>query len=208
MYGYRRPGILNMVTALTAAMSDRTPVVAISGEVPTSWEGMGASGCLRRGDRRHLRAAQGVTGLSVSMSAPAVVPHHLRHAVTIALTERMPTHISVPIDVQHAEIDASWQPIEADLISPEIVDERSLAELAATLAKPDHQRIVILAGPGWLTPTAPIDCAHLPSGSTSRWPRRCPEGLIAETHPLALGVFGYGGSRWATDAILSPISTS
>lgn len=203
--GIGGPGILNMVTALTAAMSDRTPVVAISGEVPTSWEGMGGFQDASGAAIDDISVLRRVTGLSVSMSAPAVVPHHLRHAVTIALTERMPTHISVPIDVQHAEIDASWQPIEADLISPEIVDERSLAELAATLAKPDHQRIVILAGPG-------VAYAHgadrlrafaerfdIPVATTLSG-----KGLIAETHPLALGVFGYGGSRWATDAILSP----
>ena len=29
------------------------------------------------------------------------------------------------------------------------------------------------------------------------------EGRDPEDHPLALGVFGYGGSRWATEAILS-----
>ena len=104
-----------MVTALTAAMSDHTPVVAIDGAVPSVVGGHGASGCLRRGDRRHLRAAQ-VTGLSVSMSAPAVVPHHLRRAVTIALTERMPTHISVRSTFGTPD-RRLVTPIEADLIS-------------------------------------------------------------------------------------------
>ena len=28
------------------------------------------------------------------------------------------------------------------------------------------------------------------------------KGVFPEDHPLALGVFGYGGSRWATEAIL------
>ena len=40
-FGIGGPGILNMATALAAAKADRTPVLAISGEVPRSWEGMG-----------------------------------------------------------------------------------------------------------------------------------------------------------------------
>ena len=27
------------------------------------------------------------------------------------------------------------------------------------------------------------------------------KGLVSEDHPLSLGVFGYGGSRWALDAV-------
>jgi acetolactate synthase-1/2/3 large subunit len=40
-FGIGGPGILNMTTALAAALADRTPVLAISGEVARSWEGMG-----------------------------------------------------------------------------------------------------------------------------------------------------------------------
>lgn len=29
------------------------------------------------------------------------------------------------------------------------------------------------------------------------------KGVLPEDHPLALGVFGYGGNRWATEALLS-----
>ena len=30
------------------------------------------------------------------------------------------------------------------------------------------------------------------------------KGILPEDHPLSLGVFGYGGSRWATEAVLDP----
>src|SRR5438552_476161 len=30
------------------------------------------------------------------------------------------------------------------------------------------------------------------------------KGVLPEDHPLSLGVFGYGGARWATEAILDP----
>ena len=40
-FGIGGPGVLNMTTALAAARADRSPVLAISGEVARSWEGMG-----------------------------------------------------------------------------------------------------------------------------------------------------------------------
>ena len=35
------PGITNMVTAIAAACTDQSPVMVISGQVPTDWEGRG-----------------------------------------------------------------------------------------------------------------------------------------------------------------------
>ena len=35
------PGITNMVTAVAAACSDQSPVLVISGQVPSAWEGCG-----------------------------------------------------------------------------------------------------------------------------------------------------------------------
>lgn len=202
--GIGGPGVLNMVTPLTAAMSDRTPVLAISGEVARSWEGMGGFQDASGAAIDDISVLRGVTGLSVSLSSAAVVPHHLRHALTQALTRRMPVHLSVPVDVQRAEIDATWLPLESDLISPAIVDERALKKLAMTLAAPDHELIVILAGPGVLHAGGVDELRRfaerfdVPVATTLSG-----KGLIADGHPLALGVFGYGGSRWAIDAIRS-----
>lgn len=202
--GIGGPGILNMTTALAAAVADRTPVLAISGEVPRSWEGMGgfqdASGAALD-DTGVLRV---LTGLSLSTSSSTVVPHHLRHAVTYALARRIPVHLSIPVDVQKADTDASWTPIDHELATPEIVDERALSDVAATLAASDHQRIVILAGPGMADSGGVSQLRSfaerfdVPVATTLSG-----KGLIPDDHPCALGVFGYGGSHWAIDAIRS-----
>jgi acetolactate synthase-1/2/3 large subunit len=42
-FGIGGPGILNMTTALAAARADRTPVLAVSGEVPTPGRASAAS---------------------------------------------------------------------------------------------------------------------------------------------------------------------
>jgi acetolactate synthase-1/2/3 large subunit len=200
-FGIGGPGVLNMTTALAAARADRSPVLAVSGEVARSWEGMGgfqdASGAALD-DVGVLRA---ITAESLSVSSLAVVPHHLRHAVTTATTRRMPVHLSVPVDVQRADIDAAWSPVPTGVSAPRVVDDDALARLTELLGGA-HQRIVLLAGPGVDHAGATDDLRRfaerfeIPVATTLSG-----KGILPEDHALSLGVFGYGGSRWAIDAV-------
>jgi acetolactate synthase-1/2/3 large subunit len=67
-----------------------------------------------------------------------------------------------------------------------------------------NQRIIVLAGPGVLHAhgidalQAFVERFDIPVATTLSG-----KGLIPHGHPLARGVFGYGGSRWAIDAIRS-----
>lgn len=202
--GIGGPGILNMTTALAAARADRSPVLAISGEVARSWEGMGGFQDASGAAIDDIDALKPITGLSLSLSSRAVVPHHLRHAITYAFTRRSPAHLSVPVDVQKAEIEAAWQPVPESLRSGRFVDQSALERAVGLLNAPDNQNIVVLAGPGVLHAQgtgalrAFAERFDIPVATTLSG-----KGLIPETHPLALGVFGYGGSRWAIDAIRS-----
>lgn len=203
-FGIGGPGVLNMVTALAAARADRSPVLAISGEVSRSWEGMGGFQDASGAGLDDLDALRRITDLSLSTSSRAVVPHHLRHAVTHALTRRMPVHLSVPVDVQKAEIDAGWLPVGPSLANHKAVDEESLNDAVQLLNGADHRTIVLLAGPG-VQHAGGVEALrafaerfHIPVATTLSG-----KGLISDDHPLALGVFGYGGSRWAIDAIRS-----
>jgi acetolactate synthase-1/2/3 large subunit len=203
-FGIGGPGIFNMTTALAAAKMDRTPVLAISGEVARSWEGMGGFQDASGAALDDVDVLTRVTGLSLSMSSRAVVPHHLRHAITHALTRRSPAHLSVPVDVQKAEIDSAWQPVPESLWSARFVDENALEKAVALLDAPQNQKIIVLAGPGVLHAQgtdalrAFAERFEIPVATTLSG-----KGLISENHPLALGVFGYGGSRWAIEGICS-----
>jgi acetolactate synthase I/II/III large subunit len=203
-FGIGGPGVLNMTTALAAARADRTPVLAISGEVARSWEGMGGFQDASGAGIDDIDVLERVTGLSVSLSSRAVVPHHLRHAITYAFTRRSPVHLSVPVDVQKAEIDSAWKPVPDSLRSARFVDEGALGGAFDLLNGAGNQKIIVLAGPGVLHARG-IDALRafaerfeIPVATTLSG-----KGLIPESHPLALGVFGYGGSRWAIDAIRS-----
>ncbi len=202
-FGIGGPGVLNMTTALAAANTDRSSVLAISGEVARSWEGMGGFQDASVAGIDDIDILQRVTGLSISMSSSAVVPRHLRHAITYAFTRRSPAHLSVPVDVQKTQIHEEWQPIPAGLLSSQIMDEHAFALAVGLLNNPETRNIIVLAGPGVKGP-GPNDLLQfaerfdIPVATTLSG-----KGIIPEGHPLALGVFGYGGSRWAIDAIRS-----
>jgi acetolactate synthase I/II/III large subunit len=202
--GIGGPGILNMVTALAGAKADRSPVLAISGEVARSWEGMGGFQDASGAGLDDIDVLERVTGLSLSVSSRAVVPHHLRHAITHAFTRRTPVHLSVPVDVQKAQIDSDWQPVPESLKAARALDEYALDAAVDLLNAAGHQNIIVLAGPGVLHSGGAealqsfAERFDIPVATTLSG-----KGLIPDSHPLALGVFGYGGSRWAIDAICS-----
>lgn len=203
-FGIGGPGVLNMVTALAAARADRSPVLAISGEVARSWEGMGGFQDASGAAIDDLDVLKPVTGLSLSLTSRAVVPHHLRHAITDALTQRRPVHLSVPVDVQRAEIDAPWQPVPDALVRHRAVDDDAFGRVVEAVGTDDEHTVVLLAGPGVLADGGPeallafAERFDIPVATTLSG-----KGAIREDHPLALGVFGYGGSRWAIEGIRS-----
>ena len=203
-FGIGGPGVLNMVTALTSAGLDRSSLIAISGEVPRSWEGMGGFQDGSAGGVDDIDVLKPVTGLSISCSSGGVVPQHLRNAITHATTQRCPVHLSIPVDVQKSDIEHSWTPVPDSLCSARIIDDHALANVVSLLNDPENQNIVILAGPGVLD-SGGVEALQrfaerfdIPVATTLLG-----KGIIADDHPLSLGVFGYGGSRWAIDSILS-----
>lgn len=199
------PGIFNMVTALASASADRTPVLAISGEVARSWEGMGGFQDASGAAIDDISVLKPIAGLSVSVSSAGVAPHHLRHAITEATVRRQPVHLSVPVDIQKTVTEATWSNVPDALLHPRFIDDDALDRLFAELTGEDPPRnIVVLAGPGVIHSDGTealrrfVERFDIPVATTL-----AAKGAIAEDHPLALGVFGYGGSRWAIDAIRS-----
>ena len=147
-FGIGGPGVLNMTTALAAASTDRSSVLAISGEVSRSWEGMGGFQDASHAGIDDIDILQRVTGLSLSMSSAAVVPRHLRHAINYAFTRRSPVHLSVPVDVQKAEIGEEWRTIPTSLLAAKFIDEQALAAAVGLLNNSETRNIIVLAGQG------------------------------------------------------------
>lgn len=205
--GIGGPGVLNMATAVAAVRAERLPMLIIGGEVPTHLSGLGGfqdSGS--DSPTNDLNTLSTLTALSLSVGAPNLLSHHLRRCISTALSERAPVHLSVPTDILTAEINEEWVPIPDTLLRPYHVDDYAFHHAIQAFAPDDPARnVVILAGDG-------VRCAggvaalqafaerfDIPVATTLPG-----KGILPEDHPLSLGVFGYGGSRWATDAILSP----
>lgn len=202
-FGIGGPGVLNMTTALVAAGADRSQVLVVSGEVPRSWEGIGGFQDASGAAVDDIGMLKSVTGLSISVSSPNVLAHHLRHAMTHAFTQRRPAHLSIPVDVQKAPVDGDWRPVPEELSHPHFIDEAAFDRLVAVLSgKSAPRNVVFLAGPGvtyaggcelLLSVAERFD---IPVATTLSG-----KGIVPEDHPLALGVFGYGGSSWAINAL-------
>jgi acetolactate synthase-1/2/3 large subunit len=207
-FGIGGPGIFNMVTALAAARADRSAVLAITGEVPTDIEGRGGFEDASGAALDDVSVLRPVTAESLSISSPASLEPDLRTAALTALRERSPVHLSVPLDVQRAELDASWSRLPGASYRPLFLDSEALAAALAVFepsADETVANVIILAGAGVGHARAEPALAavaerfEIPVASTL-----LAKGVRSEDHPLSLGVFGYGGSRWATDAILDP----
>ena len=207
-FGIGGPGAFNMVTALAAARVDRSAVLAISGEVPTDREGRGSFQDASGAALDDVSVLKPVTAESLSVGSPGLLDGDLRTAALTALRDHFPVHLSVPLDVQRAEVKTTWTRLPEAAYRPQFVDEAALgdavevfrADIGATAAN-----VVILAGIGVRQSGAEealiafAERFEIPVATTLP-----AKGSLPEDHPLSLGVFGYGGSRWATEAILDP----
>jgi acetolactate synthase I/II/III large subunit len=204
------PGISNMATAVSAARSDGSPVLVISGQVATSLEGRGAFQDDSAGTAVDDTAALAPLAVSSQQVVePHLIGHHLRHALaTMLAAPRGPAHLVVPVDVQRAEVSAPPPPTVADRYAPRLCDREGLRRVLEVLApadSPGPERVVVLAGSGVDRSGAGPELRRfaerfsIPVATTLR-----AKGVLAEDHDLSLGVYGYAGTRHAIEAILDP----
>jgi acetolactate synthase I/II/III large subunit len=203
------PGITNMVTAVAAARTDSSPIMVISGQVPTDWEGRGGFQDSSPAALNDVEILKPLAISSLAVETPHLVPHHLRASLTKMLAGAQgPVHISLPTDIQRAEIQAPWRKLDESVSAPRFVDRHAIERLWRVLAPPEPApapvKILALAGAGVEKSGATTDLItfaerfEIPVATTLR-----AKGVFPEDHRLSLGVFGYAGHRAAIDAILS-----
>ena len=207
-FGIGGPGILNMATALASARSDRSTVLAVSGEVPVSWEGRGGFQDATGPGLDDMVVLRTICQMSVRVESASMLDHQLRALLLHALARKAPVHLSIPKDLQTESQPGAWTPLPASVYVPSTVDGDALDRLLGLFAPAEGEapaNVVVIAGPGvrWSGVSgALVEFAErwdVPVATTLG-----AKGVMPEDHPLALGVFGYGGSRWATEAVLDP----
>ncbi len=191
------PGATNLVTGIANAYMDSSPIIALTGQVPSS--GTNTSYMIGRDAFQEadiIGITTPITKHNFQLQEAAEIPKTVKTAFYIATTGRPgPVLIDMPKNVQTevAEIDFSngiqirgYKP----QTNPHPLQIRKAAELLAEAEKP-----VILAGGGVITSDASpelLQTAELlmaPVATTFMG-----KGAFPETHPLSLGSIGMHGN--------------
>jgi acetolactate synthase-1/2/3 large subunit len=193
------PGATNTVTGLANALMDSTPLVVISGQVPTALIGNDA---FQEADV--VGITRPVTKHNYLVKSIRELPQILRNAFHIAQTGRPgPVVVDIPKDIQKATLENYAYPDEPDLPSYRVQVSASPERImeAWDLIR-NSKRPLIYAGGGVINANAADDLflfatrANIPVTTTLMG-----LGAFPETHPLALLMLGMHGTIYANKAV-------
>ncbi|HID65212.1 MAG TPA: biosynthetic-type acetolactate synthase large subunit, partial [Anaerolineae bacterium] len=192
------PGATNLVTGIATAYIDSSPVVAITGQVPTSLIGKDA---FQEVDITGITLP--VTKHNYLVTDINELAMTIKEAFYIARTGRPgPVLIDIAKDVQAAELEYE-EPAEVSLpgYQPAPAGNSRQVEQAAHLIN-QAENPLILAGHGVILAGAEVELrqlaekAHVPVVTTLLGVSALPE-----THPLCLGMGGMHGEAYANKAL-------
>ncbi|NMN94010.1 thiamine pyrophosphate-binding protein [Antrihabitans stalactiti] len=185
------PGSTNLLTGLYDAKLDGAPVVAISGQVPSTVRGRGAFQDL------DLAAVFRDVALStVTIESGSAHAELAATSVKRALDGRGVTHLVLPDEVQDQPSDAPAMAPTGRLadwaIAPPVGPLARALETIRTARRP-----VIIVGQGARGAAEEVrelaELLHAPVLTTFR-----AKGLVPDTHPLGAGVLGRSGTPVAS----------
>jgi acetolactate synthase-1/2/3 large subunit len=202
------PGAFNLFSGLAVAMSDSYPMLAITGYASLDWSGKGSlnetSGLNRTPDSRKMfKATTKGSWLLTDISKTMDV---VEKAVNLAFEGRPgPVHIHVPENLMHHGVEVTNYRDLRLKVRPVRPDRARAAEIADHLADAfaSNKKVVVLAGFGAIRSGAEaevrrlIERFQLPLLTTLDG-----KGIVAESHPLAVGVFCDSGHASAWKAFL------
>ena len=193
------PGATNLVTGIATAMMDSSPLVCITGQVPSRLIGYDA---FQETD---------ITGITLPITkhnylvtrAEDIMPA-LREAFYLARSGRPgPVLVDITKDAQQAAIDWAWDdtPIQLRGYRPrQAAGGDALAQAAGLIRA--AQRPVILAGNGVLQSGAMEElCAFAELTDTPVALTLLGLGAFPASHRLSLGMMGMHGEAWVNHAI-------
>ncbi|MDI6820465.1 MAG: biosynthetic-type acetolactate synthase large subunit [Candidatus Hodarchaeaceae archaeon] len=191
------PGATNLTTGILNAYMDSSPVIAISGQVPSSMLGTDA---FQEADMLSIMLPISKHNFIVHRAED--VPRVVRLAFKIATTGRPgPVHIDMPKDAQAKEVDveipAEVEYTKSPKLEPSIEQVRRAVNLLVQAKRP-----LIFAGGGVIWSGASSEVLTLAEMlgapvATSLLGK----GAIPEDHPLALGMLGMHGRMAANIAV-------
>ncbi|MGB5756456.1 MAG: thiamine pyrophosphate-dependent enzyme [Acidimicrobiales bacterium] len=192
-FGIAGPGSTNLLTGLYDAKEDRAPVLAISGQVPSSVKGRGAF------QDTDLEGAFGtVARFSETIHATSDHAEMATLAMKTAVVERDVSHLILPDEIQHLPVgdDVMAGGPEGRTGSREISPPADdVARAAAMLAAAKRPMIIVGNGArGQMGEVIELaERLGAPVATTFKG-----KGLIADDHRLGCGVMGRSGTPVAS----------
>jgi len=193
------PGACNLVTGITDAFIDSNPLVAVTGQVPTT-----AIGGDSFQEADIVGITMPITKYNYLLEDVNDVPKTVKGAYYLANTGRPgPILIDFPKDIQRAKMKDYTHPktISFESYNPVLKPHPRQIKLAVRELM-NAKRPLILSGGGTIISNASKELVQLaellgiPTTTTSLG-----KGAIMEDHPLALGMLGMHGNKWANLAI-------
>ena len=190
-FGIAGPGSTNMLTGLYDAKVDRSPVLAISGQVPSAVRGRGAFQDV------DLEAAfADVARYSETVHAGSNAAELMTLACKTAIVERDVTHLVLPDEVQPAPSDKPAGGPEGRVGLRTIAPPTEVLDAAVALLR-SAKRPLIVVGLGARTEMADVAALAEQLGAPVVTTFKG-KGLIADDHPLGCGVLGRSGTPIAS----------
>lgn len=197
------PGITNALTGLASAMSDGLPVLVLAGEAARKSYGRGALQEASSYSLDIVHAAKSFAKLSLEVREPNTAPAVLSRAIATAMSgARGPVLLTVPIDVSTSRILQPLVDVRPRLVFDPLPSTISAISTALMSAK----RGVLFVGSGarWGDGPARIrDLAERLQMPVMTTPKA--KGVFPESHPLSLGVFGWGGHASASEYLANGV---
>lgn len=192
------PGATNLITGISSAMADHSPLLVITAQTALPKFGRGAlqeSSCTAIDTVAMMRHCTGFTTL---VSHPEQLESKLISAIMAAhRNPPSPVHLSVPSDVLNMALEMP-QRIHADLFSHDfrIADERAIDILCQKVNKVDTIAVYLDSGVKEAAREVVRFCelvgAPFVVSQTGKY-------WVDETHPLYRGIYGFAGHQSARD---------
>ena len=192
------PGATNLVTGIATAYMDSSPIIAITGQVPTHLIGNDA---FQEADI--IGITMPITKHSYQPKNPNLIPSMVKSSFEIAKSGRPgPVLIDVPKEVQEGELtDFDDSLIDTPGYNPTIKGNIRQIKKARDLIS-QAKRPLILAGAGVIISNACCELTKL--AKTINAPVMTSllgKGAFDETDELALGMLGMHGRKVSNDSI-------
>ncbi len=193
------PGVTNLITAIADAKLDSVPIVAITGQVPTSMIGTDA---FQEVDTFGM--TMNITKHNYLVKSGADLPYVMTEAFRIAESGRPgPVLIDVPKDIQLADVEFAGWP-EISIREPEVAGgEEAIRAIARAIGK--AKRPLLYAGGGIIhSGAARALRAFAEKSSIPVVLTLMGLGAFPPDHPLYLGMVGMHGAPY-TNYILDEV---